>query len=99
MKKRALDLIEDFDLYPRTTVDSLHVARIADSLAAGETVPAIIVDPKGRVIDGLHRRRAALRVWGDDAMIECEVRTYANDKDAYLDAVRLNARHGKAITG
>jgi hypothetical protein len=98
-KMKVAELIEDFGLYPRSQVDGSHVQKLAEALLAGETLPPIIVDDSGRLIDGFHRRRAVLRVHGDDAEIEVEVRQYANERERYLDALRLNARHGKGITG
>lgn len=98
-KVKAATLIEDFGLYPRSQVDGSHVQKLAEALLAGETLPPIVVDESGRIIDGFHRRRAVLRVYGDDAEIEVEVRQYANDRERYLDTLRMNARHGKGISG
>lgn len=98
-KMKVAELIEDFGLYPRSQVDGSHVQKLAEALLAGETLPPITMDESGRIIDGFHRRRATLRVYGDDAEIEVEVRKYANNRERYLDALRLNARHGKGITG
>jgi ParB-like chromosome segregation protein Spo0J len=98
-KMQAAQLVEDFRLYPRSQVDGSHVQRLSEALLAGETLPPIIVDESGRIIDGFHRRRAVMRAYGDEAEIEVEVRHYANERERYLDALRLNARHGKGITG
>lgn len=98
-KIKVVQLIEDFGLYPRSQVDGSHVQKLAEALMAGETLPPIVVDESGRIIDGFHRRRAVLRVHGDSAEIEVEIRQYANNKERYLDALRLNARHGKGING
>lgn len=99
-KMKAAELIEDFSLYPRSQVDGAHVAQMVHALEAGNTLPRIIIDgPSKRVVDGFHRKRAALRAFGDDAEIEVEVRSYASEKDMYLDAMMLNSRHGKGITG
>ena len=98
-KIKAVQLVEDFGLYPRSIVDSTHVTALVAALEAGETLPPIIVDQKNRVIDGFHRRRAALRFHGDKAVMDCEVRTYKTEAAAFLDALRLNSRHGKGIVG
>jgi len=98
-KTRVAELVEDFGLYPRSQVDGSHVQKLTEALLAGQKLPPIVVDESGRIIDGFHRRRAVLRVHGDDADIEVEVRQYANDRERYLDTLRLNARHGKGITG
>lgn len=98
-KMQVAELIEDFSLYPRSQVDGSHVQRLAEALLSGETLPPIIVDESGRIIDGFHRRRATNRAYGDEAEIEAEVRHYSNDRERYLDALQLNARHGKGISG
>jgi len=93
-------LIEDLDLYPRTSIDSSNVSRIADAISSGKKLPPIIADEKsGRVVDGVHRRRALLRLFGDEAEYPVEYREYPTEQDLYLDAVRLNSPHGKPITG
>ena len=99
MKILAIELIEDFGLYPRSTVDGAHVARLADVLEAGAKFPPILIDEQNRIIDGFHRRRAFLRVFGDQVKVECKKQSYKDDKGAFLDALRLNAKHGKSITG
>jgi hypothetical protein len=96
---KAAELIEDFRLYPRSQVDTTHVRNIAEAMMAGEKFPSIIIDEQNRIIDGFHRKRATLRVFGDEADIEVEVRQYVNDKERFLDALRYNSRHGKGITG
>ena len=96
---KAVELIEDFSLYPRSKVDATHVQYLAHSLAAGETLPPLIVDQQNRLIDGFHRRRAYLRIFGDKSTVCVERRKYKEDKEAFLDALRLNSRHGKGITG
>lgn len=99
-KIKAAELVEDFSLYPRSQVDGAHVAQMVHTLEAGVMLPPIIIDSGSkRVVDGFHRRRAVIRAFGDDAEIEIEARKYASEKDMYLDAMLLNSRHGKGITG
>ena len=99
-KIKAAELVEDFSLYPRSQVDGAHVAQMVHALEAGNSLPPIIIDGASkRVIDGFHRRRAVLRAFGDETDIEVETRKYVSEKDMYLDAMVLNSRHGKGITG
>ena len=79
-KMQAAQLVEDFSLYQRSQVDGSHVQRLSEALLAGETLPPIILDESGRIIDGFHRRRAVMRAYGDEAEIEVEVRHYANER-------------------
>jgi hypothetical protein len=97
---KAATLIEDFDLYPRSAVDSVHVNEIIAAMEAGIEMPAIIVDEESlRIIDGFHRVRATLRVYGDDAEIEADLRSYPSKKEMYLDAIRYNRGRGKDLNG
>lgn len=95
---KCVDLVMDFDLYPRSSHDSQHVSYIVEAIAAGEKLPPVIADRKSRrVIDGFHRIKAHLRHFGDLAEIEVEFRDYANDKEAFLAAIELNSRHGARL--
>lgn len=97
-KRRAAELIEDFDLYPRNNVDASHIRSLCDSLAAGVKFPPILIDQKSkRVVDGIHRLRAALRFFGDEAEIDVVEKTYPDEAAMFLDAMRLNAAHGAKL--
>lgn len=102
---KASELVEDFDFYPREKVDSQHVSYIAEAISSGAEMPPVIVDEKSkRIIDGFHRRRAFIRVGKNadpedsDPWIPVELRQYKNDAEMFLDAVRLNAKHGRNLT-
>lgn len=91
-------LIEDFTIYPRVTVDPTHVHNIAEAIEAeSELPPPVVEDKTWRIVDGLHRTRAFRQVYGDEAKLRCIVRTYPSDKELFLDAGRLNAVHGRAM--
>ena len=100
MSKLAIpQMVEDFDFYPRSVVDSTNVAHIAEAVNAGVELPPIILERKtNRIVDGFHRRRAYGRMWGDDAVVPVEFRKYETDAEMYADAVRLNASHGRNLT-
>lgn len=99
LKSVALSsLVEDFDFYPRHAVDSTHVSQIALAVKAGATMPPIVADAKSlRIVDGWHRRRALMRVLGPSAEVKCDLRAYDSDADMLLDAIRLNAGHGRRL--
>lgn len=93
-------LFEDLDLYPRASVDGIHVQALADAIRSGATLPPVIAcRATRRLVDGFHRRRAHLRVNGAYASIDVEWRDYATEADLYADAVALNAAHGRRLTG
>ena len=93
------ELVEDLDVYPRACVFSGHVTELEEAFRAGAELPPPIIDAKSkRIVDGFHRVRMLRRVLGPDAEIEVEVRRYRTDADLFLDAVRLNAGHGRRMS-
>lgn len=93
----ASELVFDFTLYPRVSVDAQHVAYIAEAMRAGASFPPVIVDKKSkRVIDGFHRIKAVLRL-NPDGKIEVEWKSYRNEQEMFLEAVTLNAGHGRTL--
>lgn len=100
MKISAAELVEDYDIYPRTSVISAHVTQIADAMLCGREIPPILIDMKSkRIIDGYHRRRAAVRAFGDTVKIKCIMREYPDKNAMYKDAIEENARHGEGLKG
>lgn len=91
-------LVEDFSLYPRHTVSDSHILDLVRALQSGITLPPIIAERKSkRVVDGVHRRRALLKHFGEDAVTPVELRDYENDAALFLDAVDLNSAHGRKL--
>jgi len=94
----AVELVEDLSLYPRLQVDDWYVSRLAEALRSGATLPPIVADRASkRIVDGFHRRRAALRAFGPTAEVNVLFRDYPDERALYLDALRLNAHHGKRL--
>ncbi len=93
-----VELVEDFTFYPRLQVDDVYVGRLAEAIRAGETLPPPVV-ARGRmvIVDGFHRVRAHRRVLGDTVPIRVFLKDYPDDRAIFLDAVRLNAAHGKRL--
>lgn len=100
MKKYALsELVLDFDLYPRGSVDMHHAGEIADAIQAGAAIPPIVIDKKSkRVADGFHRWKAYRRLFGEDHKVDCVEKDYKDDAELFVDAMRFNASHGRALT-
>ena len=97
-KMKAAELVLDFGLYPRNNVDEHNVKNLVDALAAGTELPPVIIDRKSkRVVDGFHRVRAHLRLFGDNAEIDVITKNYKNDAELFLDAMRYNASHGAKL--
>lgn len=98
-KIKCSELILDYNLYPRCTIDSQHCGNIRLAMEAGTKMPPIIVCSKSkRVIDGFHRIIAAKRLHGKNAELDVIFKEYKNEGLMFLDAVRYNATHGRNLT-
>lgn len=90
------ELVEDFTLYPRTDVSAMHVTRLADALAADETLPPIHADMTSkRIVDGIHRRRAYERA--KRPTVPTILKAYKSDAEMFAHAIMLNRAHGRAL--
>ena len=87
-KMKAAELVLDFDLYPRNSLDPHNVKNIIEAISSGIELPPVIADRKSkRVIDGFHRVRGNLRLFGDDAEISVIEKDYRNEAAMFLDAM------------
>jgi len=93
------ELVLDFDLYPRGSIDNHHVAEIATAVSAGSSMPPIVIEKVSkRIVDGFHRWKAYRRLYGEEHSTKCVEKTYPGDSQLLLDAMRFNASHGRALT-
>lgn len=97
-KVKAIDLIFDWNLWPRQSaqkLDGTNLSKMKEALSSGFTLPPIIVNQKDlRIVDGFHRTKAVLDLYGDSAEIEACLRKYPNDGAMFLDAGITNHHHG-----
>jgi hypothetical protein len=94
----VLSLTLDYEVYPRTGIDSIAVSDMVRALEAGEVFPPIVVDKKSkRVVDGFHRCKSRLRYEGNDAKIEAIWKTYKDDGELMLDAAYPNSMNGTKL--
>ena len=90
-------LVLDYNIYPRTEVDSVVVTDLVSAMEAGVVLPPILVDEESnKVVDGFHRVTGYKRAKIDE--IEVIYKTYESDADLYLDAVACNAKHGRKLS-
>jgi len=98
----AVELVRDWDLWPRfdaAGLDGTNVRQMKEFLRAGGSLPAIIVDRiSKRLIDGFHRVAALMAVYGDTVEVEVELRDYKNEKEMFVDAIRLNVSQGLKLS-
>ena len=101
-KVKAIELIFDWNLWPRyeaEELDSTNLVRMKTALRAGLALPPIIVNKKdNRIVDGFHRVKAVLSLYGDDAEIMAEFRDYKNDAEMFIESARLNNQHGLPLS-
>tara|TARA_Y100000310_G_scaffold200196_1_gene200216 strand:+ start:5234 stop:5899 length:666 start_codon:yes stop_codon:yes gene_type:complete len=93
----ASTLVIDDELYPRTSVNSTHVAAMVAALEAGHTFPPIVIEKDTLIIvDGVHRRAAHLRAHGEDAVVTVQIMDFSGDRGALFEAaLRFNSSHGQ----
>lgn len=92
------ELVEDMAVYPRHAVDDVHVSKLVKALEVGETFPPLVADKKSKKLsDGWHRTRAYRRVLGPEGVVDVELRDYASDAELLLDAIVMNATHGRPL--
>ena len=96
---KIADLIIDYDIYPRESIDSTHVHYIAEAMRAGQEMPPIVIQQKSkRIVDGVHRWRAMKRLHDDTDEIDVVAKKYKTELALYQDAVRYNLTHGHTLT-
>lgn len=98
-KMKAAEIVLDFSLYPRHQVDQHHVSSLVQALAAECELPPIVICRKSkRCVDGFHRTKAYLRHFGEGVEVYVAEKSYKSDQELFLDAMRYNAAHGRALS-
>ena len=96
---KAASLVLDFGLYPRSKVDLHHLSEMCEAERAGVEFPDVVVDGKSkRVVDGFHRVRKQLTVYGEGATISCRFKHYKSEREMFEEAMQLNASHGRNLS-
>lgn len=91
------DIVFDPAIYPRGEWSAKTIERYADAIAAGETLPPIILEATtNRLLDGLHRWKAHQQL--GLAEIEADFQTIPEGVPPKLYAASLSARHGDRMT-
>ena len=88
------NLVLDYNIYPRTAVQDVHVKAMNEAVDAGVVLPPILVDMKSmRMVDGFHRYTRAFRA--GEKIIQAEVRAFKSEQEIFEAAVAANANHGR----
>lgn len=97
-QRKVSELVLDFAVYPRVSVDTQHIGYMKESLEAGVTMPPVVICAKSlRVVDGFHRVRSYMGLYGAEHMVEVIEKKYRNDAELLADAMRFNAFHGRTL--
>jgi hypothetical protein len=89
------DLSFDESLYPRHALDPQHVRRLAEAFQADQNLPPLVVCKATRkIVDGVHRWKALLRLYDAEARWYVKEERFADDRQRFLRTVELNGRHG-----
>ena len=95
----AASLVFDTSFYPRHVVDEQTVNEYKQSLRAGSELPPLLADRKTRtLVDGKHRLMAWIGVAGNETLVPVIFRDYADERAMFIEAVEINARHGRRLT-
>ena len=93
------ELVLDYELYPRARINPQNVARLKESLQAGDVLPPLLVDESTRtLIDGFHRYQAYHELYGEDHECDVVLRRYADRGAMLIEIGRTNARHGQPLS-
>jgi hypothetical protein len=96
--RKVGELVLDFDVYPRMSIDTQHIGYMREAVEAGVTLPPLVVCAKTlRVVDGFHRCKLYLSMYGGDHELNVIEKKYPNDAALFADAMRFNAAHGRAL--
>ncbi|HEX8560335.1 MAG TPA: hypothetical protein VF668_19720 [Pyrinomonadaceae bacterium] len=88
------ELVEDYQLYPRSEVDGSTVEQFREALRAGAKFPPIRVCSKSlRIIDGFHRKTAYERERATHVL--CALEDVSDDVGLFRRAAAANASHGR----
>jgi 23S rRNA maturation-related 3'-5' exoribonuclease YhaM len=93
------DLVFDEEIYPRMEVNWITAYSYAQAMRTGSIFPPIVVgifDGKQYVVDGFHRAEA--KKMNKEEYIEGEIKKFNSKKEMFIEAVRLNAKHGRPLS-
>jgi len=97
VKHVPIDKIKvDRSMYPRSSIDYLHISHLRDALLAGNELPPILCDQHLRLIDGYHRLEAYKKAKATKVPV---VIKHIKGEDEFLaEAVAANIAHGRPLS-
>lgn len=99
MRRIRLEMLNpDMAVYPRLELNVDHLRNMKAAVEAGAALPPIVVCVKSRrIADGFHRYRTYSDLFGECHEVEVIEKEYRGERDLFLDAIRLNAGHGRNL--
>jgi hypothetical protein len=98
MKLALAEIVVDESIYPRNQTDWLTTYRYQEAMRAGAAFPPLVVGRKARqyiLLDGRHRLLALLK---NRQLRTAVIVSKVKPSEFFLEAVRLNAHHGRTLT-
>ena len=99
---KAIELVFDWNIWPRQSVqklDGTNLARMKEALRSGFALPPIVANKKDlRIVDGFHRTKAYLDVFGDETEMDVYLKEYAKDAEMFLESGVLNNVQGLPLS-
>lgn len=100
-RMKAIELVLDWSLWPRQSIGQLDITNVNHmkmALRNGAVLPPVIANEKDyRVVDGFHRTKAVLELFGDDAEIDVDLQDFQDEQEMFLAAGRYNSHHGQPM--
>jgi hypothetical protein len=101
-KMKAIELVFDWNLWPRHEsgeLDQTNLKKIKQAIVAGIKLPPVVINQKdNRIIDGFHRTKAMLSLYGDGVEIDVKVINFKTDAEMFMESARLNNEHGLPLS-
>jgi len=93
------ELVIDYGILPRGGVNFGHVDNLKNAALAGAALPPIVAERSTkRVVDGFHRHKMYVQLYGEEHEVEVEFRDFADEDELFVAAVEANSTHGLAYT-
>ena len=99
MKVRANELRFSDELLELRPINLWVVSKYRQAMREGAKFPRIVIDGNNTIIAGNHRVTAYKQEFGDDYIVDAEVKTFASPRDMVEYFARDNATHGLPLEG
>ena len=99
MKIKVSDLKFSDELLELRPINIWVVSKYRQAMREGAKFPKIVIDGNNTIIAGNHRVTAYKQEFGDDYIVDAEVKTFVSPRDMVEYFARDNATHGLPLEG